>query len=347
MADLILKGATKPVNAQVVDQKKVQKADSPAPAQPAASGKSATPAKPVGGDAFVSTDGTKKTEKFDDKTGARTITYVDPKTNLPVKSTTSVPTVFDPVTKAPTAYIKTAESSYDNGVLAQSSTFDPNTGKKTSETNYKSGVIADNSTFDPNTGKKTSDSHYEGGVIAEKVEYNPETGNKKTDSHYENGTLSSTDNFDKNGKIESTDMFNPKGQKTETDTYRSDGSIFQEVDYYPETGIAHRIIVFDVKDPNRNMKPPAIQVTICNPNGSLAFTVSALSGNRGYSATSFEGSNLVTRIYDPSKGIMEIIVVDSNGKQISDTFKKLDELLPEDLVWLNLAQSALADYKNY
>lgn len=193
MAEFILKKAAEVVKAVAKDVKSTQSADKSAPSKTtssqSASGKSAhcksVLSKLALGDSFVSKAGLKKTESFDAKTGGRTVTYIDPITNLPVKSSTSVPKAFDPVTNAPTEYVKTEDKLYQNGIIAERIEYNPDTGEKITYSYYVNGVItrtdkffADKlygvDTFDEK-GKITVSDHYSNGELDSRMTYFPGT----------------------------------------------------------------------------------------------------------------------------------------------------------------------------
>lgn len=148
-------------------------------------------------DTFGPTDGLTAVDSFNDQ-GQRTgVTYLNPSTHQPVKSST-----FDPATNG-----KTADLDYGaNGAPVNSATYDPATGKKLTDSHYNNGVLSQTDTldangnvtevdvFDPATGSKTS------------VAYDPTTGNKTSAVRYGS-----------DGKTpQATATFNPDGSFDET-----------------------------------------------------------------------------------------------------------------------------------
>jgi len=218
-------------------------------------------------DAFTSTADLKATESFDDK-GVRTLTYTDPTTNLPVKSTT-----YDPSGK------KTGDADYDaSGKLVNSATYDPTTGKKQTDSHYNNGVLTQTDVLDGNgnvvgvvkfnsQGQRTDYTTYDsstGQPIADAT-FDPATGNPVNETTFDPTTGKPTDVkvFYPNGKIQYDEHTPVDGNQAYTDTFDSSTGALVSRDTFHNDG-GHEFTTYGTDGEPTNVKE-------YDANGNLTF----------------------------------------------------------------------------
>lgn len=148
---------------------------------------------------------------------------------------------YDPATGK-----KTQEDDYKDGVLAKTTTinpdgdtesettYDPSTGKPSLNTVYYNGQINTRNTFDPSTGNTVQSDYYNSdGSIGETIYKDPMTGNMTLRNDFDaQGNVKYTSSWDPSTNQQLSDMtVDPDTGAVHTRKFDADGNLVSEKDY--------------------------------------------------------------------------------------------------------------------
>lgn len=246
-------------------------------------------------DAFTSTADLQATETFDGN-GVRTLTYTDPNTGMPVKSTT-----YDPATGN-----RTSDIHYKNGVVSDSGTYDPATGNKLTDSHYDdNGVLTQTDTLDADGKVVKIDRFAQTGIpiSTETIDYDPETGNPTAANFYDPGT----------GQRVAALTYDPAtGNKlTSSECNPLDGSEYLTNIYDPTTG---KLLEVKVLDHGKVLTDTHISNGDRFNNVSDSFDPA--TGNLISQTTQENGVTTKQLTVDPQTGAVTINKFDSDGNVI-------------------------------
>lgn len=282
-------------------------------------------------DAFTSTADLNATETFDDN-GTRTLTYTDPTTNMPVRSTSYAPSGG-----------KIADAHYENGVLVDSGTYDPATNRKLTASHYDNGALTQTDTldeqgnvsrvdkFDPATGKPISSRKLDSdGNLMESTSFYPGTDQPQRVDKF------TPPNADGMPELASEKMYYPDGtlagerdnQTGIAKKYDESGNLTEEIDYKGDGSSNSRYVrkEFDPTTHNVIFQQKDTGSTDGLVDLTSEVTIYDSTGNLTSRTVDYQGFPVSKLTVDPETGAVSISKYGSDGNVTgTQNFKSMED----------------------